>query len=100
MWRATGPVWRSRVPALPAASRKVNLWVLSSQSVLTWPGDWRQRGRAGEIRPGRGMRRISAHSVREGSVAELIKQTRSVFANDKLVKLMQDVTRERKIFEK
>ena len=26
--------------------------------------------------------------------------TRSVFANDKFVKLMQDVTRERKIFEK
>ena len=28
------------------------------------------------------------------------KKTRSVFANDKFVKLMQDVTRERKIFEK
>ena len=26
--------------------------------------------------------------------------TRSVFANDKFVKLMQDVTRQRKIFEK
>ena len=28
------------------------------------------------------------------------KETRSVFANDKFVKIMQDVTRQRKIFEK
>ena len=28
------------------------------------------------------------------------EKTRSVFANDKFVKLMQDVTRQRKIFEK
>ena len=36
-------------------------------------------------------------------IAELdnyIVRTRSVFANDKFVKLMQDVTRQRKIFEK
>ena len=37
-----------------------------------------------------------SHSVSEGHVVV----TRSVFANDKFVKLMQDVTRERKIFEK
>ena len=29
-----------------------------------------------------------------------VGKTRSVFANDKFVKLMQDVTRQRKIFEK
>ena len=36
--------------------------------------------------------------MEEKSVIIII--TRSVFANDKFVKLMQDVTRERKIFEK
>ena len=38
------------------------------------------------------------HSV--ATSAELYHTTRSVFANDKFVKLMQDVTLQRKIFEK
>ena len=31
---------------------------------------------------------------------QIVSITRSVFANDKFVKLMQDVIRQRKIFEK
>ena len=54
----------------------------------------------GERKPLSGREDYNEQNVSPCILLTLEGETRSVFANDKFVKLMQDVTRQRKIFEK